>query len=44
VKIDKTAKTPEDLPKEAVFPAMSARKQVTLGKRSGLIVLGAEAE
>jgi hypothetical protein len=30
----------EETPREAVFPDMSARKNVTLGRRSGLIVLG----
>lgn len=29
-----------DIPKSAVFPDMTARKKVTLGPRSGLIVFG----
>ena len=31
---------PEDAVKEAVFPDMSAKKNVTFGKRSGVIVVG----
>jgi hypothetical protein len=30
----------EELPKDVVFPDMTDRKKVTLGKRSGVIVLG----
>jgi hypothetical protein len=29
-----------DLPKDAVFPNMKERKNVTMGKRSGLIIVG----
>jgi hypothetical protein len=31
---------PPDLPKTATFPNMKERKNVTLGKRSGLIIVG----
>lgn len=34
---------PEDSPKDAVFPDMSARRAVTYGPRSGLIILGGSA-